>query len=286
MKTKYRYLILIALLTFPSFHIHAQAWRDKMKELIYTPRYFGPNAFPIPELRNGKAASRYEVEARGEYHYFDGDKTKNLYTRVQLPLVKGRAGVEVSIRLYEEYKMTAEVVEERHAVAPESPIVCHGDVIVSSFFQLLKNPKWLDALVTINLKTASGGRVCDARYTDAVTYWFDLNVGRNLYESPNRQFSLRLQALAGFYCWMTNDLVHRQNDAISYGAGLSAVYRNLSLDSDFGGFYGYKSNGDNPMVLRNNLRFEYKKNILSLRYHLGIKDNLYDSVSLGYIRCF
>jgi hypothetical protein len=95
-----------------------------------------------------------------------------------------------------------------------------------------------------------------------------------------------MQALIGFYCWMTNDLIHRQNDAVSYGTGLSVVFRSLSLNSDFGGFYGYKSNGDNPMAWRNNLRFEYKKNILSLRYHLGVKDNLYDSVSLGYIRCF
>lgn len=286
MKTKYYSLLILSIILFTDSPLHAEDWRDKMKDLIYSPRYFGPNAFPIPELWNGKVGSRYEVEVRGEYHYYSGDKTKNLYARAYLPFVKGRAGVNISMTLYEDYKMTAEVMEERHAVEPESPITCQGDVIISSFFQVLKSEKWVDALVTINLKTASGGRVCDARYTDAASYWFDLNVGKNLYKSADKHFTLRAQALIGFYCWMTNDLVHRQNDAISYAGGLTATYKGFAVLTDLGGFSGYKSNGDNPLVWRNNLRYEYKKNVLSFRYNIGMQDRLYDSLSIGYIRCF
>ena len=43
-------------------------WREQMKYLVYSPRYFGPSAFPVPELRSGKVSTRYEIEARGEYH--------------------------------------------------------------------------------------------------------------------------------------------------------------------------------------------------------------------------
>jgi len=276
---------LCTLLFFPVFTF-ADDYHDQAKYLIYSPRYFGPNAFPIPTLRSGKVGSRYEAEVRGEYHYYSGDKTKNIYTRVLLPFVKGRAGVEVSLNLFEDYKMTPETVAERHAIGPESPITCHGDVIVSAFFQILRSEKWVDAMVNMTLKTASGGRLCDARYTDAASYWFDLAIGKDLIKPQEKNFALRMQAMVGFYCWMTNETIHRQNDAVLYGGGLTASYQGFTLSTDISGFSGYKSNGDNSMSWRNNLRYEYKKNILSFRYNHGLKDNLYDTLSLGYIRCF
>lgn len=279
------FAIIFSFVLFPTVS-HAESWRDKTEFLIYSPRYFGPNAFPVPELRSGLVNQRYEIELRGEYHHYTGDKTRDLFARVLLPFVRGRAGVEVSLVITEKYKMTPETRDERFAVETESPIPCHGDVIVNSFFQVLKSEKWADVMISANLKTASGGRLCDARYTDAVSYWFDATAGRDLLKSADGRFSLRAQAMVGFYCWMTNDLVHRQNDAISYGGGLTASYRNFVLTTDLSGFHGYENNGDRPLVFRNKLTYEVKKNIISFRYNHGMKDNLYDSFSLGYIRCF
>lgn len=286
MKFIYKVFILLSLTFLSSHTLLASDYHEQMKLLIYSPRYFGPNAFPIPLLRSGKVSERYEAEVRGEYHYFSGDKTTNLHTRALLPFFRGKAGIEISLNLFEEYTMTQEIMDERYAIERESPITCHGDVIVTAFFQLLKSDKWLDAMVNMTLKTASGGRVCDARYTDAASYWFDLAVGKDLIRPRADRLSLRLQAMVGFYCWMTNEIIHRQNDAILYGAGLTANYRGFTLSTDLSGFSGYKSNGDNSMAWRNNLRYELKKNIISFRYNLGIKDNLYDTLSLGYIRCF
>jgi len=230
--------------------------------------------------------NRYEVELRGEYHYYTGDKTKDLFARIYIPFVKGRAAVEVNWVITEDYKMTPETRDERYAVQTESPISCHGDIVVSTFFQLLKSKKWADIVISANLKTASGNRVCDARYTDAAAYWFDGTFGRNLVELPESGFTLRVQAMVGFYCWMTNDLVHRQNDAVSFGGGFSVNYRNFNLMTDLSGISGYKDNGDHPLNLRNHLSYEIKKNIISLRYNHGMKDRLYDTYSLGYTRCF
>lgn len=286
MKFTYKLLLLFSLIFLCPPVISASDYHEQMKLLIYSPRYFGPNAFPIPILRSGKVSERYEAEVRGEYHYFSGDKTTNLHTRALLPFFRGKAGVEVSLNLFEEYKMTQEIVEERYAVGRESPITFHGDVIVTAFFQVLKSEKWLDAMVNMTLKTASGGRVCDARYTDAASYWFDVTAGKDLIKPRGGNLSLRLQAMVGFYCWMTNEIIHRQNDAILFGAGLTAQYRNFTLTTDFSGISGYKANGDNSMAWRNNLRYELKKNVLSFRYNHGIRDNLYDTLSLGYIRCF
>jgi len=279
-------LFALSTIFFCSPALASDDYHEQMKLLIYSPRYFGPNAFPTPILRSGKVGDRYEAEVRGEYHYFSGDKTTNLYTRVLLPLIKNRGGIEVSFNLFEKYKMTPETVEERHAVEAESPITCHGDIIVSSFFQLIASEKWVDAMINLNLKTASGKRVCDARYTDAAAYWFDLTLGRYLFKTKDDKLSLRLQAMAGFYCWMTNQITNRQNDAMLYGAGISLNYRNVSVSTDFTEFKGYKSNGDNPLTWRNNLRYELKKNIISFRYNHGMQDNLYDTFSVGYIRCF
>lgn len=262
----------------------AQDWREGMKDLVYSPRLFAANAFPIPELRSGKVGSRYEVEVRGEYHYYTGDKIKDLYARAYLPFVKGRAGMEISLVIHEEFETEEATRVERHAAY--GPNTCKGDVILNAFFQILKSEKLLDAMFSFNLKTASGTRLAQARYTDAATYWVDLTLGKNIIHSENQHFSLRAQAMGGFYCWMTNDMVHRQNDAISFGGGLTAIYRAFTLSTDLSGFYGYKDNGDQPLVWRNVLNYELKKNILSLRYHHGMKDRLYETYALAYIRCF
>lgn len=278
-------LVLALALWLPSTAARAD-WRDNTELLIYSPRYFGPNAFPLPPLRSAQAPTRYEVELRGEYHHFRGDKTKDLYARVLLPFVKGRAGLEVSLVIIEKYKMTPQTRDDRFAVETESPIPCHGDVVVSSYFQVIKSRKWADVMITANLKTASGGRLCDARYTDAAAYWFDLTAGRDLWQNADATAKVRLQGMVGFYCWMTNNLIHRQNDALSYGIGLSGTYRPFTLSADLSGFHGYKDNGDRPLQLRTRLAYEIKKNIVALRYHHGMKDSLYDTWSLGYTRCF
>lgn len=75
MKYLSRILLITFVFVFSATYSHADSWRDKTELLIYSPRYFGPNAFPIPEMRDGQVSERYEVEVRGEYHYYTGDKT-------------------------------------------------------------------------------------------------------------------------------------------------------------------------------------------------------------------
>ena len=206
--------------------------------------------------------------------------------RALLPFFRGKAGIEINWCIKEKYKLTPETKEERHTVDVESPIKYSGDIVIGSFFQILRSEKWVDIVVSANIKTASGGRLCDARFTDAASYWFDVNFGRNLWKSADGKSSIRMQLLAGFYCWTTNDMVHRQNDAFTYGVGITGKYKGFTLSTDLSGLHGYENNGDRPIHWRNNLRYEIKKNIISFRYTHGIKDNLYDSYSLGYIRCF
>ena len=64
MKYLSRILLITFVFVFSATYSHAESWRDKTELLIYSPRYFGPNAFPIPEMRDGQVSERYEVEVR------------------------------------------------------------------------------------------------------------------------------------------------------------------------------------------------------------------------------
>ena len=141
MKYLSRILLITFVFVFSATYSHADSWRDKTELLIYSPRYFGPNAFPIPEMRDGQVSERYEVEVRGEYHYYTGDKTWDIVGRALLPFFRGRAGIEVNWCFKEKYKMTPETRDERFAVDTESPIKYNGDIVISSFFQVLKSEK-------------------------------------------------------------------------------------------------------------------------------------------------
>jgi hypothetical protein len=282
-------IILIAICFFCSAaYAYGQAWRDNMRFLEYSPRYFGPNAFPVPEMRAGLTPEQFEIEVRGQYHYYSGDKTSDIYVRALLPVVKNKAAIEVEFIPYEKYKMTEATRLERHAAETECPShesYC-GDFIISAFYQILRNERIADATFSFTLKTASGGRLVDARFTDAAAYWFDVNVGRDLLRSSDRQRYIRLEGMIGFYCWMTNDATHRQNDALAFGAGLTGKAGNFSLNTNLAGFNGYKGNGDKPLLWRNNIRYNFKNNIISLRYEHGMQDSLYETFSIGYIRLF
>ena len=99
--------------------------------LKYSPRYFGANAFPFPELMGGKLSPRWEVELRGEYHKMTGDKTKDVFARLYIPIAKGRAGVSLYGVIQEWYETSPEVRDERNAVHVKSPIPCHWEFILS-----------------------------------------------------------------------------------------------------------------------------------------------------------
>ena len=279
-------LIFALLLIVITSKAQNDPWQEYMRYMNYSPRYFGPNAFPLPELRSGYLNKSVEVELRGEYHTYQGDEVKDVYGRLFIPVAEGRTGLEVCGVIYEYYNMTKETVLERHAAGQYWENGAYGDVIFSSFYQLFRNNKRVDLLLETSLKTASGTRISDARYTDAASYWIDVNTGFHLYRNDASASFIRLQGLAGFYCWMTNDIVHRQNDAFLYSAGISGGTKNLILQADLAGFHGYKNNGDRPLILRTKLNYEYRNNILSFRYKHGINDYLYDTYSLAYIRCF
>ena len=285
--SKKNIITLCALLLFLSV-VKAQEendWIDKIKLMTYSPRYFGPNAFPMPELRSGRINKKWEIEIRGENHFYPGDCTKDIFGRLFIPIADGRAGFEVSGVAWEYYNMKPATVEERHAAGRYWEQGVRGDFVFNSFYQL---PKWekVDIMSEIALKTASGKRLADARYTDAASYWLHINAGRDIFQSADSSLTVRLHGLLGFYCWMTNNLVHRQNDAPLYSFGIYAKRYNWSIQADIAGFHGYRHDGDCPMIFRSKLNYEFKEFMFSLGYRYGLNDYFYHTISLAVTKRF
>ena len=100
------------------------SWRDKMEGLIYAPRYFGPNAFPAPEMYGGKLPTRWAVEVKGDFHQMknDGDDTQDIYASLYIPIAKGKASVKIQGVIREFYETSEAVRDEQRAVEVKSSI--------------------------------------------------------------------------------------------------------------------------------------------------------------------
>ncbi|MDR1718569.1 MAG: hypothetical protein LBR67_00400 [Dysgonamonadaceae bacterium] len=270
-----------------SSNCFSQEWREEMANLIYTPAYFGPNAFPIPEVLSGKIISEYQVEARYDYHYNPGDKTQDLYFRSLLPFGK-KSALEISGIFREYYYTSEEVRNARHALHTNlgKGDACYGDAIVTAMFQLVESDRWMDILLISGLKTASGNRLHDARHTDAASYWFSVNPGRDLFRSADRRYSLRLAGMVGFYCYMTNLDHNRQNDAFLLGGALQSRIGNVYFEAGLRGFQGYWDEGDHPLLFATKIKYRDNNHAVYIRYQEGLDDYEYKTVSVGYIFCF
>jgi hypothetical protein len=277
-----KHLVFLLFLFFP-FSCLAQDWRDRMDSLIYTPRYFGPNAFPIPEINSGKIDDTYKLELRFDFHKAVGDNTQDLYTQVFLPFGR-KAAFEASWIIREFYHTSEAIQAERYASSPVpvNGAACIGDVTINAYYQLLESEKWLDILFSFGLKTASGNMVADARYTDAVNYWFDMNFGKNILQTEEKDIYLRLVAKIGFYCYMTNNRIHRQNDALLGGGGIKMRLKNIYADADLRGFSGYWHQGDSPSLFRTKLEYRIQNHSVFIHYSKGLHDWIFSTYSAGY----
>jgi len=143
---------------------------------------------------------------------------------------------------------------------------------------------WPDILLGVTLRTASGGGLGNARYTDAPGYYFDLSAGKTFFE--DRKVSLRPYVMLGFYVWQTNVEIWAQNDAFLYGVGVSLLNKKMEFSAKYGGYKGYIGNGDAPMVLRANAIFKLPKTHFKLSFQQGLQDYEYSTLSLGTVFFF
>ena len=251
---------------------------------IYTPKFFGPNAIPVPQIKNGLLINQSEIDIGLAAHFSNGDDTQNLTSRVFIPITKNRIGLQIHAVPYERYQMTAETRDERRARDFDGKGFAFGDLYIGTWIQLTKPDAKMDILLTINLKTASGSNREATRYTDGSGYNFDLSFGKSYMLNGETNY-IRPHAQIGFYVWETNEDRNPQNDAFSFGVGAEFKKGKTLISSQIGGYIGYKGNGDKPVIVRTNLTKILSEQIdLLLGTQFGLGDFPYNSVFLSVIK--
>ncbi|MEA3444789.1 MAG: hypothetical protein U9R19_08715 [Bacteroidota bacterium] len=302
--------LIIVMLILPSTHTYSQddfSWNDLVawngvthwtNYLIVSPGYFGPNALPVPELKNGQIKKDAFFEFLGESHFSPGDKTYNLFFRYYHPFANSRIAVEFSMVPIEYYKLSSETRDKRKLRNSRPKGFAVGDLVFGTTIQLTKDKeKFPDLTLEMFCKTTSGGGLADARFTDHPAYYFNLNFGKDI--SGLQKFDkFRWYASVGFYNWQTNLDDYLQNDAPGFGIGFEIDKNNFEVHNQICGYYGYISfkneavvkvseksyvyKGDQPIVYRFQLLKKYQKFNIKFSYQKGLHDFAYNSVSLGF----
>ncbi len=255
------------------------------KYMRYSPKYFGPNALPVPDVKNGTICENFEISLAGEYHYNKHDPTTNIYSRIEIPFVKKRVNVELYVVPIEFYNTDSSLRIERRTLNKQGSGFAGGDIYVASNFQIIHDKKNIpDIALRIGLRTASGTHLSHARYTDAPGYFFDLSFGKKYFFSPKNENYMKFYFSGGFYCWQTNDNEYRQNDAYMFSLGTDVLIHKVMFSLQTASYQGYIGNGDKPWVIRCLMKSNFKKRLnFETNLEFGLHDYDYNSIRIGLI---
>ena len=249
--------------------------------ITISPGYLGPNALPVPVVQKGVLETQKTIEGGADFHFRGGDQTQNLAGRFYYPFSE-KIAVEVSGVVLEHYSMSDEIRDERAARDKDGEGLAVGDLYFATMIQLVKNRRFPNTLLRAALRTASGGRLDAARYSDSPGYYFDLGFSKEIPSIFKNTNALPFLSV-GFYTWQTNDDENLQNDALMFGAGLELKNKKWQLDNTVSGYLGYKNERDQPVVYSVGLKRELKKNALRLQYIHGLHNWEYQTVKFSYL---
>ncbi len=253
--------------------------------IIISPSYLGPNALPVPAIKNGTILDRINLEMGADGHFSKGDKTTNLFTELFIPLFTEKAGLNLTWIPVEYYRMDTITRDVRRARDYDGKGFATGDLIIGTYIQILKERDRLPGiLLTVNLKTATGSNMEGARYTDSPGYHFDLSFGKSYpVEKPHLRY-FRVYGMMGLYVYQTHYDKNYQNDAFLYGAGINLEWKRFIIENQLGGYIGYIGDGDRPMVYRLNIKSDRNANWnFKIGFQQGFIDFDYTTIRLSAI---
>lgn len=259
----------------------------KSQDVKYAPAWFGPNANPVPEFTDARIPAYTTVSLMGDYYFGYGDRTKNGYYKIEIPLVSERVSLKIWSSTLEYYDVNQEVFDKRN-MSGNSNGKTNGDFYVQTRISLFKNKKKLpDIILNSTLKTASGSNFEERRHYDTPGYYFDVEFGKSLNLKNNFINEIRAVGDLGFMCWETTNST--QNDAPMYGAKLIVGNNIWKLDNTLSGYWGWMHTnkhystdyGDTPMVYATKLNLKFGKINYFGQYQYGIKDFPYHQLRFG-----
>ena len=209
----------------PVANVYARGFTESRSSPTFvSPYYFGPNAFPIPDVLT-KTSDKLKIELAGDY-YCGKNYTTDIFLKTHIPLWTHRANLSLWWPVIEWYDDT------------KNKGKMSGDVYLSIDMQLFEErrivPSWT---LRAALKTASGGGCEIDRYYDCPGYFFDTYFGKTFQIASA---VIQIFSGGGFLCWQTDN--GRQNDAVQYGVLVGLRLGNFSISETFGGYNGWESN--------------------------------------------
>ena len=260
---------------------------------LVAPGYFGPNAFPVPDMLDGTTSSDLRVELYGDGFLCSmtqrpsDDITLDLFAKATIPLFTDRVNLVIWMPVVEWFRSGPAVNVLRRVQDPDRWIsgVDSGDAYVSTDILILDERKRGCGLVLrAALKSASGNSFGTARVYDAPGYFFDVAVGRDIVKSADGKTVFRTALSAGFLCWQTGN--GRQNDAVMYGALASLKTGPFKAEVNYGGYVGWEGKGDRPMTLKTKLSWSIGRCSINAMYQVGFVDWPFHQVRLGVAYSF
>ncbi len=246
------------------------------------PGKMGPNALPVPDNQDGRIDTNLRLLLAPEVHLAPNDFTTNLFTRINIPIKKAVA-LQIWWVPIEYFKTDTIVRDMRAARTREAKGFAMGDVYIGMQIPLIANKKgWPDLMLGINLKTASGNGLQDARFTDSPGYWFELSAGKD-FKLPSvlPKVTFRWYASSGFYVYQTNRTDYFQNDALMLGGGLDVNVGRITLRYQLNSYTGYFREFDTPRVARVEGRYKLTNSLLFFRIQGGDESYPYTSLRGG-----
>ncbi|MBC8004863.1 MAG: hypothetical protein H7X84_05270 [Verrucomicrobia bacterium] len=254
-------------------------WRGMMH---ITPGYLGPNALPVPEMKKGIITPGASIELSADFHFRSGDPTQNIWAKYYRSFAEDRIAIEFYGVLLEHYAMSDSIRDQRIARDYNGKGFAMGDFYFTTLVQLIKDKKFPDTMLRLAGRTASGGQLEAARYSDSPGYFIDISFSKE-YASSREKVFFRPYTSMGFYSWQTNDDLNLQNDAYLYGVGADVRGSHWLISNSLSGYSGYKQERDRPMVYTFDLNRSFKKHTLRFQYLHGLRDWTYQTVKLSVI---
>lgn len=104
-----------------------------------SPRCFGPNALPVPDMLNGTVQKRFYAEVDFDLHKgFYGDLTKTIFVKANIPLFTPRVNLSLWMPVIEFYKNTPESLQHQQSLEQKTKGREFGNLYVSTDIQLLQ----------------------------------------------------------------------------------------------------------------------------------------------------
>lgn len=250
------------------------------------PAFFGPNAFPVPDMSDGRTSSDFKLELYVDSYFGTipnssmEDFTADIFARATIPLFSPRVNLSLWMPIQEYYSTGPEVNAYRR-IGHDGHMTgwVPGDVYVSTDIMVLMQERHqIDAVIRAVLKSASGYCYHYARNYDGPGYFFDATFARS-FPIGSGSAVFRTALSGGFLCWQTDN--GRQNDAVMYVILTSMKSGRFALEAEYGGYVGWEQCGDAPMTLKTSVSWDIGDLSLRLQHQVGFIDWPFHQLRFG-----